>query len=127
MVKGAWRSWRRPPYARRVRSLPIRRNTLLLAASMACLSAMFQLVAAISSLTFVKVTGVTGLLGLGPAIFLVTSALAAFQAGRGMDRFGRVPVLAVGFLIAAAGLVVTGVSTRLVLAPGVVAGFVLLG
>lgn len=117
----------RDTYARPVSPLPIRRNTLLLAASMACLSGMFQLVAAISSLTFVKVTGVTGLLGLGPAIFLLTSALAAYQAGRAMDRHGRVPVLAVGFAFAIVGLVVTGVATRMVLAPGVIAGFVLLG
>ena len=48
--------------------LPIRRNTLLLAAAMAVYSAVLQLVAAVSSLTFVLVTGVEGLLGLGPAI-----------------------------------------------------------
>jgi MFS family permease len=108
-------------------TLPIRRNTFLLAASMACLSGMFQLVAAVSSLTFVKVTGIHGLLGLGPAIFLVTAAFAAYQAGRGMDRFGRIPVLAVGFAVAASGLLVTGIGTRLVVAPVVIAGFVLLG
>jgi MFS family permease len=108
-------------------TLPIRRNTFLLAGSMACLSGMFQLVAAVSSLTFVTVTGVRGLLGLGPAIFLVTAAVTAYQAGRGMDRHGRVPVLAVGFAVAACGLVVTGVGTRLVIAPLVIAGFILLG
>jgi MFS family permease len=108
-------------------AVPIRRNTVLLAGSMACLSGMFQLVAAVSSLTFVKVTGVHGLLGLGPAIFLVTAALAAYQAGRGMDRFGRIPPLAVGFVVATCGLIVTGVGTRLVLAPLTIAGFVLLG
>ena len=51
-------------------SLPIRRNTLILAAALAVNSAVLQLVAAVSSLTFVLVTGVRGLLGLGPAIFL---------------------------------------------------------
>ncbi len=120
------RSEPRPPVSRclgilvavdELASIPIRRNTLLLAASMACLSGMFQLVAAVSSLTFVKVTGFHGLLGLGPAIFLITSAFAAYQAGRGMDRFGRIPVLAVGFGIAALGLVVTGIGTRIVVAP----------
>ena len=108
-------------------AVPIRRNTILLAGSMACLSGMFQLVAAVSSLTFVKVTGVHGLLGLGPAIFLVTAAFAAYQAGRGMDRFGRIPPLAVGFVVATCGLIVTGIGTRLVLAPLTIAGFVLLG
>ena len=71
-------------------SIPIRRNTLLLAASMACLSARPACRGRLS-LTFVKVTGFHGLLGLGPAIFLITSAFAAYQAGRGMDRFGRIP------------------------------------
>src|SRR4029450_3417107 len=45
--------------------LNVRRNTLLLAATMAIYSAVLQLVAAVSSITFVLVTGVTGLLGLG--------------------------------------------------------------
>ena len=80
-----------------VAALPIRRNTLLLGAAMAVFSAVLQLVAAVSSLTFVLVTGVKGLLGLGPAIFLVASALAAVPAGRAMDRFGRRPVVALGF------------------------------
>ena len=61
---------------------------------MAVYSAVLQLVAAVSSLTFVLVTGVEGLLGLGPAIFLIASALTAVPAGRAMDRFGRRPVIA---------------------------------
>ena len=38
--------------------IPVRRNTLLLAAMMAVYSSVLQLVAAVSSLTFVLVTGV---------------------------------------------------------------------
>jgi MFS family permease len=64
---------------------------------------MMQLSAAVASLTFVLVTGVKGLLGLGPAIVLASGALAALPAGRAMDRFGRVPVLATGFAIGALG------------------------
>ena len=64
---------------------------------MAVYSAVLQLVAAVSSLTFVLVTGVEGLLGLGPAIFLIASALAAVPAGRLMDRIGRRPVIAGGY------------------------------
>ena len=62
--------------------IPVRRNTLLLAAAMAVYSSVLQLVAAVSSITFVLVSGVEGLLGLGPAIFLVASGLAAVPAGR---------------------------------------------
>ena len=62
--------------------IPVRRNTLLLATAMAVYSSVLQLVAAVSSITFVLVSGVEGLLGLGPAIFLVASGLAAVPAGR---------------------------------------------
>jgi MFS family permease len=83
--------------------LPIKRNTALLSASLAANSGMLQLSAAVASLTFVLVTGVKGLLGLGPAIVLASGALAALPAGRAMDRFGRVPVIATGFVIGTLG------------------------
>src|SRR4051794_41867828 len=97
--------------------LPVRRNTILLAVAMAVYSGVLQLVAAISSLTFVLVTGVTGLLGLGPAIFLVASGLAAVPAGRAMDRRGRRPVIAGGFVAAPAGWAFTGPATAVGSAP----------
>jgi MFS family permease len=87
----------------RPEDLPIKRNTALLSASLAANSGMLQLSAAVASLTFVLVTGVKGLLGLGPAIVLASGALAALPAGRAMDRFGRVPVIAAGFVIGAVG------------------------
>src|SRR5919109_2053257 len=92
--------------------VPVRRNTVLLAATLAVNSAVLQLVAAVSSLTFVLVTGVEGLLGLGPAIFLTASALTAVPAGRAMDRVGRKPVIALGFLMAALGCFLTALATR---------------
>jgi hypothetical protein len=62
-------------------SLPIRRNTVLLAGVLAVNSAVLQLVAAVSSLTFVLVTGFEKLLWLGPAIFLASSALTGRPSG----------------------------------------------
>jgi MFS family permease len=90
--------------------LPVARNTLLLAASMAALYGMVHLSAAISTPTFVAVTGTSGLAGLGPAIFLATAALAAFPMGCTMDRFGRIPVLAAGYGAGVAGCVLTGLG-----------------
>lgn len=107
--------------------LPIRRNTALLSLGMAVNSATFQLVAAISSLTFVLVTGIEGLLGLGPAIFMVAGAGGSLVAGRLMDRLGRIPVLACGFLSAACGAALTALGTHLSTAAAVVPGFALLG
>jgi len=108
-------------------ALPIRRNTVLLAATMAVNSAVLQLVAAVSSLTFVLVTGVRGLLGLGPAIFLTASALTSVPAGRMMDRVGRTPVMSVGFVLGAAGCALTALATRVDSTLAVIAGFGLIG
>ena len=94
---------------------------------MAVTSGTLQLVAALASATFVLATGVEGLLGLGPAIFLTTAALAALPAGRAMDRLGRVPVLAAGFALGVVGGVVTAFSAGASFGPGVIAGFVLIG
>ena len=108
-------------------ALPVRRNTVLLSATMAVNSAVLQLVAAVSSLTFVLVTGVRGLLGLGPAIFLTASALTSMPAGRLMDRFGRTPVMTVGFILGAAGCGLTALATRVDSTVAVIGGFGLIG
>src|SRR5437879_6418034 len=94
---------------------------------MAVNSAVLQLTAAVSSLTFVLVTGVRGLLGLGPAIFLTASGLTAVPAGRLMDRIGRVPVITAGFALGATGCALTALATRTDSTPAVVGGFALIG
>ena len=94
---------------------------------MAVNSAVLQLTAAVSSLTFVLVTGVRGLLGLGPAIFLTSSGLTAVPAGRLMDRFGRTPVMTAGFALGAMGCALTALATRTDSALAVIAGFSLVG
>jgi MFS family permease len=107
--------------------LPIRRNTVILSATMAVNSAVLQLTAAVSSLTFVLVTGVRGLLGLGPAIFLTSSGLTAVPAGRLMDRIGRTPVMTAGFALGSCGCALTALATRTGSTLAVIAGFALVG
>ncbi len=82
---------------------PVKRNAFLLAAGLVCLSGMFQLAAALATKTLVVVTGIEGILGLGPAIFLIAGAVGVLPAGRAMDRVGRMPVIRGGFLLGAAG------------------------
>src|ERR671916_375474 len=105
----------------------VARNTLLLSAGMAALYGMTQLSVAVATITFVAVTGFDGLVGLGPAIFLSTAALAAFPAGRAMDRFGRVPVLAGGFALGILGCLLTGLRASLLSVVAVVGGFIFIG
>ena len=106
---------------------PVRRNTILLAATLTCLSGMVQLAVAVATITLVLVTGIEGILGLGPAIFLLAAALAALPAGRLMDRIGRVPVLAGGACSGIVGCSVTALGCELESAVLVVAGFALVG
>ena len=107
--------------------MPIARNTALLSAALATNSAMLQLSAAVASITLVLVLDVEGLLGLGPAIVLAAGALAAVPAGRSMDRFGRVPVLAAGFCVGAAGCALAALGSAQESAPAVLAGLVGVG
>jgi len=105
----------------------VRRNTLILASVTAVNSVVLQLASAVSSITFVLVTGERGLLGLGPAIFLTSSGLTAVVAGRTMDRRGRRPVLAAGFVALAAGCGLTALATHTSSVSLLLVGFVLIG
>ena len=108
-------------------SFPIRRNTILLAATLTSLSGMVQLAVAVATVTLVLVTGIEGILGLGPAIFLTAGALAALPAGRLMDRYGRIPVLAGGCVAGVVGCLTTALGCEVESASIVIAGFALVG
>jgi MFS family permease len=103
------------------------RSTILLAGTLACLSGMVQLVVALGTVTVVLATGVEGVLGLGPAVFLMSGALAALPAGRAMDRHGRVPVLAAGCASGIAGCCLCALGASVESPVPVMAGFVLVG
>jgi MFS family permease len=106
---------------------PVRRNTLLLSGALTCLSGMLQLTAAVATTTLVVVTGIEGILGLGPAILLASAAGAALPAGRLMDRHGRIPVLAGGCLAGTAGTAITALGCLWDAPALVIAGFALIG
>jgi MFS family permease len=89
---------------------PIRRNSILLAGGLVCLSGMIQLAVALGTVTIVSVTGITSILGLGPAVFLIAGALAVGPAGRISDRVGRMPVIRFGFVLGIAGPTVTALG-----------------
>ncbi len=106
---------------------PVRRNTILLAATLTSVSGMVQLAVAVATVTLVLVTGVESILGLGPAIFLLGGGFVAFPAGRLMDRYGRVPILAAGCVAGIAGCLTTALGCKLASATLVIVGFALVG
>jgi len=87
-----------------------KRNAAFLAGGMVCLSGMIQLAVALGTVTIVAVTGIEGILGLGPAIFLIAGALAVGPAGRISDRVGRMPVIRGGFVFGIIGPVLTALG-----------------
>ena len=89
---------------------PVRRNAILLAAGLVCLSGMIQLAVALGTVTIVAVTGVKSILGLGPAIFLIAGALAVGPAGRLSDRVGRMPVIRGGYALGIVGPALTALG-----------------
>jgi MFS family permease len=105
----------------------VRRNAFLLAAGLICNSAVLQLAAALSSLTLVAVTGIKGILGLGPAIFLASGAAAVGPGGRLMDRVGRMPVIRGGYAGGAVGCAAVAAGCRLSSVVLVCIGLALLG
>ena len=110
-----------------VTSYPIRRNTALLGLCLVLLSGVLQLAVAVATITLVLVTGIESILGLGPAIFLTAGAAVALPAGRLMDRFGRVPVIAGGFVVGMVGCLLTALGCIVDNAPLVILGFVGVG
>ncbi len=103
------------------------RDLLLLAAGMAALYGMVELVFGVAGLTFERVGGSESLEGLAPAIFLACSALAALPAGRAMDRRGRRLVLGAGFAAGTAGCLIAAAGVRGSSLPAVLIGFALTG
>jgi MFS family permease len=87
-----------------------RRNAILLAGGMICVSGMIQLAVALGTVTLVAVTGIKSILGLGPAVFLIAGGLAVGPAGRLSDRYGRMPVIRAGFVFGIVGPALTALG-----------------
>jgi MFS family permease len=106
---------------------PVTRNAVLLAACLVCMNGAVQLFVALATVTLVAVTGIEGILGLGPAIFLASGALAVFPAGRLGDRVGRMPVIRGGFVAGVLSALATGAGCAAESSALVILGFALMG
>jgi MFS family permease len=110
-----------------VERFPVTRNAVLLAAGLVCMNGAVQLFVAVATVTLVAVTGIEGILGLGPAIYLAAGALAVFPAGRLGDRVGRMPVIRGGFVLGILSALSSGLGCAVESATLVILGFALMG
>jgi MFS family permease len=106
---------------------PVVRNAILLAAGLVSLNATLQLFVALGTVTLVQISGIEGILGLGPAIFMMAGALAVFPAGHAADRFGRMPVIRTGFFVGIVSTLVIALACAVESSILVVGGFGLMG
>lgn len=88
----------------------IQRSVILLAVIVFffyCAAVMFT---ALAPITYVQITGAHYLIGLPPAIFLLSNMIAAYPAGMAMDRYGRIRVISAGLLLGSVGNFLTAIS-----------------
>ncbi|MGL6279908.1 MAG: MFS transporter [Gaiella sp.] len=104
-----------------------RRNALLLAGGLVLHGGMIQLAVALGTVTIVAVTGTEGILGLGPAVYLLSGALAVAPAGRLSDSVGRITVIRGGYVLGVVGPVLTAAGCAADAAPLAFAGLALAG
>ena len=104
-----------------------RRNALLLAGGLVLHGGMIQLAVALGTVTIVAVTGREGVLGVGPAVYLLSGALAVAPAGRLSDSVGRITVIRGGYVLGVIGPAVTAAGCATEWAPLAFAGLALCG
>ena len=105
----------------------VRWNTFILAACTAINYSIVQLAASLAAIIASELTGDAALAGIAPSVFLVGTAGSAFIAGRLMDRYGRVPVIAAAFVLGAAGALVVFFSVGLRVPAAFFVGIALVG
>lgn len=95
----------------------IRRNTLVLTACLVPYALTWQLLITVAPLTAQRLTGDPAFAGLAISVTVLGSALTPVPAGRFMDRRGRRLGLSLGFVTAAAGVLVALLAVTAASAP----------
>lgn len=83
-------------------------SALFLAQSLA--SAAFIANIAVNAIVGARLSGNDALAGLPSTLMLAGAAIAAYPAGRAMQRFGRRPGLIIGMLLGLSGMVIDGIA-----------------
>jgi MFS family permease len=110
-----------------VDSAVTRRLTAVLFVSQSLASAAFIAVITVYAIVGAELSGRQELAGLPSTLMLAGAAVAAYPAGRFMQRRGRRPGLTLGFLLGLAGMLLTGAAVVLHGLWMFIAGLTLLG
>ena len=90
----------------------VRRNTLLLAIAQGFLYSTLPFLLAIGSVAVVDLSGREGAVGVLAASYFTSAAVGALIVGRWMDRVGRKPGLAVGYIAIAVGALASAAAVE---------------
>ncbi len=90
----------------------VRRNTLLLAIAQGFLYSTLPFVLAVGSVAVVDLSGREGSVGILAASYFASAAVGALIVGRWMDRVGRKPGLAVGYVAIAVGALASAAAVE---------------
>ncbi|HLI29201.1 MAG TPA: MFS transporter [Chloroflexota bacterium] len=99
----------------------VKRNTLLLAITQACVGIGNQMVPTLGALTAVQLTGTLALAGLATSVLGAARLAIAYPIGMVMDRYGRRTGLALGLVACVLG----GLGLAAAIVAGSVSGFLL--
>jgi MFS family permease len=91
----------------------VRRNTLVLAASVGLAWVVIQLMAGLAAVMMSHLSGVAALAGFAPGVWLLGHAAGGYLVGRAMDAWGRRNGLMLAFLTGAAGTTLVFLSLLL--------------
>jgi MFS family permease len=105
----------------------VRRNTLLLAFAQGLSSMTFPVLLIVGSVSATEITGRDGAVGVVNAAYFLAAAGGAYAFGRSMDRLGRRPGLAAGYLLLGAAGVGCSIAIAAGSFPGLLACTVLFG
>lgn len=105
----------------------VKRNTLLLAMTQACVGIGNQMIPTLGAITIVQLTGALALAGLTSSILGGTRFLVAYPMGTIMDRCGRRAGLALGIVLVALGGLTIGLSVVALTAVGFLFGITVFG
>jgi MFS family permease len=105
----------------------VRRLTATLFATQSLSSLGLTAAITVATIAASKLSGTPTLAGLPSTMLLAAAALVAYPAGRFMDRAGRRPGLALGFVASLAGALIAAASLQARAFPLLLLGFALLG